>query len=50
MKRTEWKQFHKKKGRLQRKRIREHNSQLESTQQPSAYNVINPKTRRESKI
>jgi len=49
MRRIEWKQFKKKKGRLQRKRIKYNNCHLDTTQQPKSFSTENPKTRRKSR-
>lgn len=46
--RTEWKRSNKKKGRLQRKRIKEHNCNLGGQgTQPTPYRIDKPKTRKE---
>jgi len=47
--RNEWKKFEKKKGRLQRKRIKEHNCQLSQASERISETTKNPKTRGESK-
>ena len=47
--RKEWKRSFKKKGRLQKKKIRRHNCSLGAGTSAASYDVSNPKTRRESK-
>ena len=49
MSRTGWKQFKKKKGKLQKKRIMKHNCGLDTTQQRKSYKTDNPETRRQNR-